>query len=280
MNTTHGWLSSGLLALLLASAGCSGDNGAAGSTGADGMNGVDGKNGVDGIDGKPGKDGADGMDGIDGKDGKNGKDGVNGEDGADADGGVDGKDGKDGKDGMDGMDGVDGVQGPAGQSGIIDRTKLTGVSKIYPLTAQLGSGISGDVRFAEFVDGTTHGTLITIRITGPKVPDSIRSAHVHYNTVTAGGSPAITLNKVDGFTADGTGISETLVTHVDAAAANAADANEVFVAGHAIDYTQLTGGATPANGFNGYVNVHWLTGDNGTGTMASQGIAAGNIGKN
>jgi hypothetical protein len=33
-------------------------------------------------------------------------------------------------------------------------------------------------------------------------------------------------------------------------------------------------------GFNGYVNVHWVMGDSGTATMSTQGIAAGNIGKN
>jgi hypothetical protein len=156
---------------------------------------------------------------------------------------------------------------------------LTGNYVVYPLDTQLGSGISGDVRFAQFADGST---LVSIRISGPNVQDSIRTAHIHYNDEATGGSPAITLNKVDGFTDSGDGFSETVVTHVDPTAANAADASEVFVAGAAITYSDLvgTGVMGSGTGFNGYVNVHWVTGDSGTGSMASQGIAAGDIGEN
>jgi hypothetical protein len=169
-----------------------------------------------------------------------------------------------------------------GASGIIDRTKLTGKYVIYPVTAEQSSGVTGTVRFAEFVDGTTLGTLVTIRIKGAITPDTIRTAHIHYNTVVAGGAPAVTLNKTDGFSADGTAFSETLVTKVNATATNAADATEVFVSGAAITYSDFvgTGVMGSGTGFNGYVNVHVVTGDPVANTAATAAVVSGNIGKN
>jgi hypothetical protein len=285
------------MALALAIPGCSGDagkSGADGMDGADGTKGVDGKNGANGTKGADGDDGADGMDGVNGKNGTNGSDGVDGADGTDGTNGTDGVDGMDGMDGVNGMDGmdgadgdagVDGTQGPTGPSGIIDRTKLTGRFVIYPLSEQQGSGASGTVRFAEFVDGAAHGTLVTVRLTGgalATVDDTLRVSHIHYNSVSTGGSPAITLNKVDGFTPDGTAMSETLVFHVDATANNAADLNESFVAGLPITYDDLvgTGVMGSGTGFNGYVNVHVVSTDTVADKASTKAIAAGDIGKN
>jgi hypothetical protein len=231
------------------------------------------------MDGEPGMDGPAGMDGVDGMDGEPGMDGMDGQDGQDGQDGMDGVDGEDGDAGAEGPQGPPGPPGPPGTSGIFDRSMLTGRFVIYPLAQQLGSGIQGNVRFAEFADGST---LVSIQVSGPNVSDSIRTAHVHYNDVATGGSPAVTLNKVDGFTSSGDGFSETIVTKVDATAANAADPSETFVAGAAITYMDFvgTGVMGSGTGFNGYVNVHWVTGDSGTGTMGSQGITAGDIGEN
>jgi hypothetical protein len=273
MNTSRILRAFGALSLSLAVAGCSGE---------DGKDGKDGKNGVDGAQGPkgdPGADGAKGADGTNGVDGTNGMDGTNGVDGVD---GVDGMDGANGANGADGTNGTNGTNGMDGASGIIDRTKLTGKSVIYPLAAEQTSGVTGSVRFAEFVDGATQGTLVTIRIKGSLTPDTIRNAHIHYNSTVTGGAPAVTLNKVDGFTADGTAFSETLVTKVNATATNAADATEVFVSGHAITYTDLVGtGVMGSNtGFNGYVNVHVITTDPVANTAATAAVVSGNIGKN
>jgi hypothetical protein len=176
-------------------------------------------------------------------------------------------------------EGPPGPPGPPGMNAVLDHSLLTGNYVIYPLATQLGSGINVDVRFAEFEDGTT---LVSIRISGPNVSESVRMAHIHYNDVATGGTPAITLNKVDGFTSSGDGFSETVVTEIDDGAANAADGSETFVDGATIAYTDLvgTGVMGSGTGFNGYVNVHWVTGDSGTGSMASDGIAAGDIGAN
>jgi hypothetical protein len=135
------------------------------------------------------------------------------------------------------------------------------------------------------VDGAKHATLVTVRLTGgalATVDDTLRVSHIHYNDVATGGSPAITLNKVDGFTADGTAMSETLVTNVDATATNAADLTEVFVAGHAITYDDLvgTGVMGSGTGFNGYVNVHVVSTDTVADKTPFKAIAAGDIGKN
>lgn len=245
----------------LALAGCSGDDG------RDGTDGADGKDGAAGEQGPKGADGADGADGKDGANGANGTDGTNG---------------TDGEDGAPGADGMNGAPGASGKSGLIDLSKLTGKSVIYPMTADQTSGVTGSVRFAEFVDGTTLGTLVTIRIKGALVPDTLRTAHIHYNTVALGGAPAVNLNKVDGFSADGTAFSDTLVTHVNATAANATDPAEVFVAGAAITYADLvgTGVMGSGTGFNGYVNVHVVATDTVANTGATAAVVSGNIGKN
>ncbi len=135
------------------------------------------------------------------------------------------------------------------------------------------------MRFAEFEDGST---LVSIRISGPNTQDTLRLAHIHYNDAATGGSAAITLNKVDGFTSSGDGFSETIITNVDATATNAADGSEVFVNGAGITYSDLvgTGVMGSSTGFNGHVDVHWAPGDSGTGSMASDAIAAGDIGAN
>jgi hypothetical protein len=124
--------------------------------------------------------------------------------------------------------------------------------------------------------------LVTVRIKGAIVPDTLRVAHIHYNSATVGGAPAINLNKVDGFSADGTAFSETLVTHVNATATNAADPTEAFVAGAAITYADLvgTGVMGSGTGFNGYVNVHAIATDPVANTAATAAVISGNIGKN
>ena len=252
-----------LCALMLVA--CSGDNGKKGEDGADGMPGADG---AKGDKGDPGEQGDPGPMGAMGAMGAMGLPGVDGEDG---DAGADGEDGEDGEDGAMGAMGLMGTMGLPGESGIIDRTKLTGNYVVYTLDAVNTSGVSGEVRFAEFVDGTTTvGTLITVKVTGTPVPNTIRAAHVHYNAVGVGSnSIAITLNKVDGFTDSGDGFSETLVTHVDAAANNTLEDVDPE-AGAAVTYAQLLA-------FNGLVNVHTITGEViGTGGT----VAAGNIGEN
>lgn len=283
MRTTHSRLICTLAALsfLMAAGGCSGDSGADGADGMNGLDGMDGEpgetgdNGMDGQPGAKGDDGDDGDDGLPGAQGAMGSPGLNGEDGLDGDAGVDGDDGE------MGLQGDDGPQGPIGlpgQSGIIDRTKLTGNFVVYPLDEIQMSGVTGDVRFAEYVNGATHATLITVRVSGTNVADTLRVSHVHYNDVATGGAPVITLNKVDAFTADGTGMSETLVTHVDAAATNAADPTETFVTGAAITYQDIVGNGTPGTGLNGYVNVHKVVGDNAS--VVGMQVAAGDIGEN
>jgi hypothetical protein len=256
-----------LVCLALAAVGCSGEDG------GDGADGMDGMNGAPGARGPAGEDGVDGMNGAPGARGPAGEDGVDG---------MDGVDGADGDAGVDGMDGIDGMTGPQGPSGIIDRTKLTGRFVIYPLVAQQASGVTGDVRFAEFVDGSTAATLITVRVNGTIVPDTLRVAHVHYNDLATGGSPAVTLNKVDGFTNDGTGMSETLVTNIGATATNAADPTETFVSGAAITYDDWvgTGVMGSGTGFNGYVNVHVIPTDPVASTVSTAAVAAGDIGEN
>lgn len=262
-----GWaLTLATLFALTAITGCEGDAGADGAPGADGMDGMNGQMGA------PGADGEDGMRGAMGAMGAMGEMGEMGLAGLDGDAGVDGEDGEDGE--MGAM----GAMGLPGASGIIDRTKLTGAFVVYPLDEQEMSGASGEVRFAEYVDGDTHATLITIRISGFNVADTLRVAHVHYNDVAAGGPPVITLNKVDGFTPDGTAMSETFVTHVDPAAMNPADATETFVTGAAITYQDIVGNGTPGTGLNGYVNVHKVAGD--AASVTGVQIAAGDIGAN
>jgi hypothetical protein len=235
-----------------------------------------------GCSGDDGRDGADGKDGAAGEQGPNGADGKDGEDGANGTNGADGTNGIDGEDGAPGADGMDGAPGAPGKSGFIDLTKLTGKSVIYPMTADQASGVTGSVRFAEFVDGTTLGTLVTVRIKGALVPDTLRTAHIHYNTVALGGAPAVNLNKVDGFSADGTAFSETLVTHVNPTATNATDPAEAFVAGAAITYADFvgTGVMGSGTGFNGYVNVHVIATDTVANTGATAAVVSGNIGKN
>ena len=272
MRTKLEWLSYGSVALLLALAGCSGDAGKAGADGADGMDGVDGAKGADGADG------ADGVDGADGLDGTNGTDGVDGMDGSDGDAGIDGTDGLPGVDGDMGVKGDTGDMGTPGTSGIINRSKLTGNYVVYPLAERQTSGITGDVRLAEFVDGTTVGTLITIRITGTNVANTIRGAHIHSGVVGGTGSMIlVTLNKVDGFAADGsdTGVSETLVTNRDLVAGTAGG-------GAAITFAELTGFAagayTQANALDALVNVHEVSSDSFAAGNAATDVAAGNIG--
>jgi hypothetical protein len=242
--------------LLLAA--CSGDKGVGGEDGTDGTNGTNGMNGVDGTDGTNGMDGVDGTDGMDGMDGVDGMNGMDGMDGADGDAGVDG---------MDGMDGTD------GESGIIDRTKLTGDLKVYDMPQVGTSGISGQVRFAKFMDGST---LVTIKVNGTL--NGIHAAHVHINSVVEGGSAAITLNSVDGFT----GLSETVVRQQNNGTPITYDQLLTFD-GHVNVHVAQTGGAVCAGDIGG----NELTGDtesyplfesNGSGITGTATLAERNNG--
>lgn len=71
---------------------------------------------------------------------------------------------------------------------------LTGKSMTYSLVTTNGSGVSGNVIFAETTTGTT---LITITLSGSSASAS-HPVHIHENSMVAGGPIAISLGSVDG----------------------------------------------------------------------------------
>jgi hypothetical protein len=168
--------------------------------------------------------------------------------------GKDGMNGKDGPKGDTGLKGDPGAPGgaagtgvpPAAAGGTGDRTKLTGDYVVYDLKASNGSGITGIVRFAKFVDGST---LITVGLDGLATGDlGVHPAHIHVNALAKGGAAAVTLDMVDGITA----LSETVVSTRDD--------------GTPITYDALLG-------FNGYVDAHMSP-------MDAAAIAGADIGSN
>ncbi len=210
-----------LSALAVTAAGCSGKNG------ADGKDGTPGDNGADGATGPKGTNGADGAKGATGAAGPKGDTGATGPMGAMGD------------------PGAMGAMGDAGPSGIIDRTQLTGDYVVYDLSETGGSGVNGIVRFAKFMDDST---LVTVALDG--LVAGIHPSHIHNNSAAQGGSPAITLNSIDGIT----GVSDTVVTTL----------NDHTTA---VTYEDLLN-------FDGYVNVHKSP------MEISTVIAAGDIGQN
>lgn len=129
--------------------------------------------------------------------------------------------------------------------GDIGGNALTGNTKEYALNEKDVTGISGNVVFAERVDGTS---LVTITLTGTPANGS-HPAHIHNGTAAVGGPIAISLTSVNG----DTGVSMTNVS----ALGN----------GTPITYTELLG-------FDGYINVHFSATDLGTI------VAQGDVGKN
>ena len=129
--------------------------------------------------------------------------------------------------------------------GDIGQNELTGDSKTYPLAAASNPDISGEVTFAERVNGTT---LVTIDLVGTTAGGD-HPAHIHANNMTTGGAIVLDLKNVNG----ATGLSATSVS--------------ALKNGTAITYDGLLT-------FNGWVQVHLSSASLGTI------LAKGNIGSN
>jgi len=129
--------------------------------------------------------------------------------------------------------------------GDIGSNELTGEEETFDLDEKDAPGISGEITFAERVDGTV---LATIELDG--TPDGgMHPAHIHDNDAATGGPIAVSFNPVDGTT----GISRTSLRTLDN--------------GTAINFQSLSI-------FDGYVNVHFSANDLATI------VAQGNIGIN
>ena len=131
------------------------------------------------------------------------------------------------------------VQGDIGQN------ELTGMIEDFDLFEAMVDGISGDITFAERVNGET---LVTIDLEGTTMGGD-HPAHIHTESVAEGGGIVISLNNVDG----ATGISKTNIAQNDE--------------GSIITYSDL-------KEFDGHAKVH-MSGSN-LGTI----IAEGDIGIN
>jgi len=129
--------------------------------------------------------------------------------------------------------------------GDIGGNALSGESITYELYEANDSGISGEVRFEERNNGNT---LVTIELTGTPA-EGDHPAHVHHNSVAAGGGIAVPLSNVIG----DTGIS---VTNVRADETDTGD----------LTYSGLLE-------FDGHVNVHLSDDDFAV-------VSQGNIGSN
>lgn len=126
-----------------------------------------------------------------------------------------------------------------------DALELLSGSRVYPLNAVDGSGISGNVVFEEGEGGYTK---VTINLSG--TPNGgAHPAHIHFNSAADGGGIAISLEPINGTT----GTSVTLVNQLDD--------------GSFIDYERLIA-------FEGYVNVHLAYGQ--LETVVAQGDIGGN----
>jgi len=129
--------------------------------------------------------------------------------------------------------------------GDIGSNELTGEDETFDLNEKDAPGISGEITFAERIDGTI---LATIELNG--TPDGgMHPAHIHENDAATGGPIAVSFNPVDGTT----GISRTSLRTLDD--------------GTALNYQAL-------KIFDGYVNVHLSAADLATI------VAQGNIGIN
>lgn len=129
--------------------------------------------------------------------------------------------------------------------GDIGQNELTGQTKSYTLNATGGSGISGNVQFAERVNSTT---LVTVDIDGTTPGDSY-PAHIHENDVATTGAIIAGLNPIDGTT----GISKTQISQL--------------VGGAAVTYSQFLT-------IDAYVNIHLS--DNTVVAQANIGSNEGN----
>jgi hypothetical protein len=129
--------------------------------------------------------------------------------------------------------------------GDIGQNELTGTSKSYALGSVANPNISGNVVFAERVNGEA---LATIQLTG--TPAAImHPGHIHNNTAAEGGGIAFTFNPVNG----DTGVSKTNISQLD-------------------DSTPF--GYADVLDVDGYVNIHLSA--NNLGTL----VAQGDIGQN
>jgi hypothetical protein len=131
------------------------------------------------------------------------------------------------------------AQGDIGQNG------LTGESKTYPLASASDPAISGEVTFAERVNGNA---LVTIQLVGTTAGGD-HPAHIHANNVTTGGPIILDLKNVNG-----------------ASGRSATDVS-ALKNGTAITYDGLLT-------LNGWVQVHLSSGSLGTI------LAKGDIGSN
>lgn len=129
--------------------------------------------------------------------------------------------------------------------GDIGQNELTGQTKSYTLNATGGSGISGNVQFAERVNSTT---LVTVNLDGTTAGASY-PAHIHENDVATTGAIIAGINPIDGTT----GVSKTQISQL--------------VGGAAVTYSQFLT-------IDAYVNIHLA--DNTVIAQANIGANEGN----
>lgn len=132
--------------------------------------------------------------------------------------------------------------------GDIGGNTLSGESTTYELHEANDSGISGDVRFDERLNGNT---LVSIELAGTPA-EGDHPAHIHNNSVAEGGGVAVPLNNVEG----NTGISTTNIRADETDAGN-------------LTYSALLE-------FNGHVNVHVSDNDF---TVVAEGDVGSNYGQ-